>query len=47
MAMLETICVNLLYIFLALIALAACIGVIAVVIWVVALLIKTWRDDNA
>ena len=46
MEMFETVFVSICYIILILLALAACIGVIATVIWGIALLIKTWREDN-
>lgn len=45
MATLENIYVCLCYGMLILMALAACIGVIVVVVWGIALLIKEWRED--
>lgn len=45
MAMFENIFVGLCYGMLILMALAACIGVIAVVVWGIALLIKEWRES--
>jgi hypothetical protein len=44
MATLENIFVCICYGILILMALAACIGVIAVVVWGIALLIKEWRE---
>lgn len=45
MATLENIFVGLCYGILILMALAACIGVIAVVVWGIVLLINEWRES--
>lgn len=46
MATLENIFICLCYGILILMALAACVGVIAVIVWGIALLIKEWRADD-
>jgi hypothetical protein len=46
MATLENIFVCLCYGILILMAIAACVGVIATVIWGIALLIKEWREKD-